>query len=404
MFILEGKYNTAKIFTDLVDNESISQVINMLNQPFAEGQTIRMMPDIHAGAGCTIGTTMTVTDKVCPNLIGVDIGCGMYVIQLEEKSIDFELLDKCIRQYVPSGFSIRETPHKNVKSTSIEDLYCSSNCDLLRAEKSIGTLGGGNHFIEVDRDEEGNLWLVIHSGSRHLGMEVASFYQKSAVKNLHEVPHNLIQDTIQRLKEEGRHKEIQDTLQKLKSPFTSVPDSLCWCDGYLFDHYVHDMKITQEFANINRKTIAEVIMHHMNLHKGKEEFTTIHNYLDTDSMILRKGAVSAKSGETLLIPMNMRDGSLICVGKGNADWNYSAPHGAGRLMSRSEARKQIDMEEFKNSMANVWTTSVGTGTIDEAPMAYKPMESIVSNISDTVKIVNVIKPVYNFKASDCKED
>ena len=399
MFEVNGRYGSAKIFTDLVDNESISQVVNMLNRPFAEGQTIRMMPDIHAGAGCTVGTTMTVTDKICPNLIGVDIGCGMYAVRLEETDMDFGLLDSVIRKHVPSGFEIRERPLKQAEKTRIGDLLCSSFCDTDRAEKSVGTLGGGNHFIEVDRDSEGRLWLVVHSGSRHLGMEVAGYYQKAAVKSLHAVPHELIADTIRRLKEEGRQTEIQAEITKLKPPYGNVPDALCWCDGYLFDHYVHDMEITQEYAGINRRAIADTILYHMNLHPA-DEFTTVHNYLDTENMILRKGAVAAKKGQRLLIPMNMRDGSLVCIGKGNPDWNFSAPHGAGRLMSRSAAKQRISLEEYEDSMKGVWTTSVGVSTIDESPMAYKPMESIVENIKDTVDIVDVIRPVYNFKAGD----
>ena len=399
MFEVNGKYGSAKIFTDLVDNESISQVINMLNQPFAEGQTIRMMPDIHAGAGCTVGTTMTITDKVCPNLIGVDIGCGMYAVKLQETDIDFNLLDTVIRQYVPSGFDIHHTPVKMAKNIRLDDLFCALSCDRVRAKNSIGTLGGGNHFIEVDRDTDGNLWLVVHSGSRHLGMEVAKFYQKRAITNLHTTPYDMIQDTIQKLKDEGRQSEIQSTIEKLRPPYGNVPDALCWCDGYLFDHYVHDMKITQEFAVINRQAIADIILSRMDLHPT-DEFTTIHNYLDTENMILRKGAVAAEKGQRLIIPMNMRDGSLICIGKGNPDWNYSAPHGAGRLMSRSAAKQQISLSDFEDSMEGIWTTSVGTSTIDESPMAYKPMESIVENIGDTVEIIDIIKPVYNFKAGD----
>lgn len=399
MLELNGKYNSAKIFTDLVDNESISQVIGMLNQPFAEGQTIRMMPDIHAGAGCTVGTTMTITDKVCPNLIGVDIGCGMYAVKLQEPDIDFRLLDACIRSYIPSGFAIHESPVKPAQKINLKELFCANSCNLTRAECSIGSLGGGNHFIEVDRSEDGHLWLVIHSGSRHLGTEVASFYQKQAITTLHEKPRDLIQATIQKLKAEGRQSEIQSAIQELKPPYINVPDALCWCEGTLFTNYVHDMKITQQFAVLNRQAMAEIIISKMDLHPI-DEFTTIHNYLDTENMILRKGAVAAEKNQRLLIPMNMRDGSLICVGKGNTDWNYSAPHGAGRLMSRSAAKQQITLSEFEESMTGIWTTSVGTATIDESPMAYKPMQSIIDNIEPTAEIVEIIKPVYNFKASD----
>ena len=399
MIEVKGKYGSSKIFTDLVDQESISQVITMLNQPFAQGQTIRMMPDIHAGAGCTVGTTMTVTDKVCPNLIGVDIGCGMYAVQLNETEIDFRLLDVCIRQYIPSGFNIHESPVAMADTINLNDLFCANSCNLDRAKASIGSLGGGNHFIEVDRDENGHLWLVIHSGSRHLGTEVASYYQKQAIKNLHDTPKELIQNTIRQLKAEGRQSEIQTAIQSLTPPGASVPDALCWCEGTLFEQYVHDMKITQQFAVLNRHAMAEIIINHMDLHPV-DSFTTIHNYLDTDHMILRKGAVAAYDGQRLLIPMNMRDGSLICTGKGNPDWNCSAPHGAGRLMSRSAAKQQISLAEFQDSMDGIWTTSVGTSTIDESPMAYKPMDAIVDNIGPTVEIEQVIKPVYNFKASE----
>ena len=399
MIEIKGKHGSAKIFTDLVDQESISQVITMLNQPFAQGQTIRMMPDIHAGAGCTVGTTMTVTDKVCPNLIGVDIGCGMYAVQLNETEIDFRLLDVCIRQYIPSGFNIHESPVAMADTINLNDLFCAHSCNLDRAKASIGSLGGGNHFIEVDRDENGHLWLVIHSGSRHLGTEVASYYQKQAIKNLHDTPKELIQNTIRQLKAEGRQSEIQTAIQALTPPGASIPDALCWCEGTLFEQYVHDMKITQQFAVLNRHAMAEIIINRMDLHPV-DSFTTIHNYLDTDHMILRKGAVATYDGQRLLIPMNMRDGSLICTGKGNPDWNCSAPHGAGRLMSRSAAKQQISLAEFQNSMNGIWTTSVGTSTIDESPMAYKPMDAIVDNIGPTVEIEQVIKPVYNFKASE----
>lgn len=368
MFEINGKYGSAKVFTDLVDNESISQVINMLNQPFAEGQTIRMMPDIHAGAGCTIGTTMTVTDKICPNLVGTDIGCGMYAIKFEETDIDFAKLDACIRQYVPYGFEIHKRPVKLAGTIDLKTLYCKRSCDVNRTKRALGSLGGGNHFIEVNRDANDNLWLVIHSGSRHLGIAVAKFYQNEAIKNTHNNPQ-----------------------------FRNIPDTLCWCEGELLDQYVHDMKITQEYAVLNRKAMAQIIIDHTDLHPA-DEFTTIHNYLDTNNMIIRKGAVAAETGQRLLIPMNMRDGSLVCTGKGNPDWNCSAPHGAGRLMSRSAAKQQISLSDFEASMAGIWTNSVRTSTIDESPMAYKPMESIVDNIGDTIDIVDVIKPVYNFKS------
>lgn len=365
MFELKGKYGTAKIFTDLTDNESVSQVMNLLNQPISEGQTVRMMPDMHAGSGCTVGTTMTITDKACPNLIGRDIGCGMYAVRLEEKEIDFALLDKTIRQYIPSGFAIHEKAV--VQPNNIDELYCAKACNLDRDVRALGSLGGGNHFIEIDRDKDGCLWLVIHSGSRHLGGEVAVYYQNKAIEDI-------------------------------RPRYRGIPEALCWCEGDLYNHYVHDMDITQAFSVLNRCTMADIILTKMNLHPV-EEFTTIHNYIDLDRMILRKGAVSAEKGMRLIIPINMRDGSLICIGKGNPDWNYSAPHGAGRLLSRSEAKELIDIDEYKDAMKGIWTSSVGTSTLDESPMAYKPIESIVDNIGDTVDVIDIIRPVYNFKAS-----
>ena len=397
MFELKGKHGTAKIFTDLADDKSISQVMSLLNMPFSEGQKIRLMPDIHAGAGCTIGTTMTVTNRICPNLVGVDIGCGMHAVRLEEHDIDFAGLDAVIREHIPSGFDIRESAHKNASNVDLQALFCAEACDLDRAEKSVGTLGGGNHFIEVDRASDGSLWLVIHSGSRNLGKQVATFYQDEAIKSLHGVDRDLINKTIADLKEQGRQKDIQKAIAALQPVHKDVPDALCWCEGMLFENYVHDMRITQKFADINRRTMAEVILDKMGLY-AVDSFTTIHNYLDTENMILRKGAVSAAKGERLLIPMNMRDGSLICIGKGNPDWNCSAPHGAGRLMSRGQAKEAISMEDFTDSMKGIWTSSVSEATIDESPMAYKPMEAIIENIGDTVEVIDRIIPVYNFKA------
>lgn len=365
MIELTGKYATAKVFTDVVDRESISQVINLLNQPYAAGSRIRMMPDIHAGAGCTIGTTMTITDKVCPNLVGVDIGCGMETVRVKEKRMELQKLDKLIRQEIPSGFAIRSKPHRYAKQIDLERLHCARQVDLPRAEKSIGTLGGGNHFIEVNRDEEDQLYIVIHSGSRHLGLQIANYYQNEGYKAL-----------------DG-----------------SIPKPLAYVDGHLLDHYLQDMKLAQEYAMLNRRAMMDVILKGMGLHEV-ERFTTVHNYIDTDHGILRKGAVSAQAGEKLLIPINMRDGSLICLGKGNEDWNCSAPHGAGRLMSRSEAKNTFTVNEYKKQMEGIYTTSVSRGTLDECPMAYKSMADIVDNIGPTAEIVSVIRPIYNFKAGE----
>ena len=323
------------------------------------------MPDIHAGAGCTIGTTMTIRDKIVPNLVGVDIGCGMEVIKIKETHIELQKLDKLIYQRIPSGFQVREKTHRYFDKINLKELYCYKHVDPLRAEKSLGSLGGGNHFIEADQDDEGNIYIVVHSGSRHLGLEVANYYQEEGCKSLNDS--------------------------------TSIPKQLAYVSGELFDRYIHDMKIIQEFAELNRRAMMDEIINGMKLHVA-EQFTTIHNYIDTEAMILRKGAVSAKKGEKLLIPINMRDGSLICVGRGNDDWNQSAPHGAGRLMSRAAAKSTFTVSEFKNQMSGVYTTSVNKGTLDECPMAYKGMDDIVNNIGDTVDITCVIKPIYNFKA------
>lgn len=400
MLELNGKYNNAKIFTDIVDQASISQVMLLLNQAFTSGSRIRLMPDIHAGAGCTVGTTMTVRDKIVPNLVGVDIGCGMETVRIKEKHIELQKLDKLIYEKIPSGFNIREKAHRYFNSVSLEELYCYKKINPLRAEKSLGTLGGGNHFIEADKDEEGNIYIVVHSGSRHLGLEVANYYQNEGYAALNGASKRDIDELIARLKAEGKEKTIQKSIKSLKNTkTTSIPKQLAYVEGDLFDMYIHDMKIVQHFAELNRQAMVDEIIKGMKL-SVEEQFTTIHNYIDTKNMILRKGAVSAEEGETLLIPINMRDGSLICTGKGNADWNCSAPHGAGRLMSRGEAKQSFTVSEFKKQMEGIYTTSVGKNTLDECPMAYKGMEDIVGNIGDTAEIKKIIKPVYNFKSGE----
>ncbi|MFR4987678.1 RtcB family protein [Anaerotruncus colihominis] len=400
MLEVKGKYNSAKIFTDVVDEASVAQVIELCNQPFTAKSRIRMMPDIHAGAGCTVGTTMTITDKVVPNLVGVDIGCGMETVHLREQHLELQKLDKLIRAKIPSGFSIREKAHRYFDEIDLTELCCYRQINPLRAEKSLGTLGGGNHFIEVDRDDEGGLYLVIHSGSRHLGLEVAAWYQNEAYQRLNKSSKSDEAALIAKLKSEGRDKEIQKAIRKLKNTKqTSIPKPLAYAEGELFEQYIHDMRIIQRFAMLNRRAIADDILKGMGLH-AQDSFTTIHNYIDIDAMILRKGAVSAKAGERLLIPINMRDGSLICIGRGNEDWNCSAPHGAGRLMSRSQAKQSFTVSEFKHQMDGIYTTSVGKATLDECPMAYKRMEDIVSNIGETVRIERIIRPVYNFKAGE----
>ena len=400
MIEIQGKFNTAKIFTDVVDNASITQVQELCNQAFTAGSRIRLMPDIHAGKGCTIGTTMTITDKVVPNLVGVDIGCGMETTRIQESYMELRKLDKLIYEKIPSGFSIRDRAHRYLSQIDLNELCCAKHVDLLRAEKSIGTLGGGNHFIEVDKDDEGNLYIVVHSGSRHLGVEVASYYQEAGYKVLNRTDDASIEAIIAQMKAEGREKEIQKTLKKLKNlKQTGIPKALAYVSGELFEQYLHDMKIVQHFAMLNRQAMVDEIVCGLGLHV-EEQFTTVHNYIDTESMILRKGAVSARSGEKLLIPINMRDGSLICVGKGNEDWNFSAPHGAGRLMSRAEAKRRFDITGFRQEMDGIYTTSVNESTLDECPMAYKGMDDILSNIGPTVDVAKIIKPIYNFKAGE----
>lgn len=399
MIELRGKYNSAKVFTDVIDESAISQIIELCNQPMSEGASIRIMPDVHAGAGCTIGTTMTITDKVVPNLVGVDIGCGMETVRLKEKHIELQKLDKLIYEKIPSGFAIRDKAHRYSEQIDLTELYCYERIKSARAELSIGTLGGGNHFIEADQGEDGSIYIVIHSGSRHLGVETAKYYQEKAfieiAKNRDDV-----KVLIESYKAMGKEKKIEAALKRLKNTGNaSIPKHLAYCEGELFKQYIHDMKIVQMFAMINRQAMMDEIIKGMHLHV-EEQFTTIHNYIDTDTMILRKGAVSANAGEKLLIPINMRDGSLICIGKGNPDWNCSAPHGAGRLMSRSAAKQSFTVSEFKKQMDGIYTTSVNAATLDECPMAYKSIEDIVDNIGDTVEINEVIKPIYNFKAGE----
>ncbi|HHW30673.1 MAG TPA: RtcB family protein [Clostridiaceae bacterium] len=367
MIEVKGKYNTAKVFTDNLESEAMAQIMELCNQEFVEDSVIRIMPDAHAGAGCTIGTTMTISDKIVPNLVGVDIGCGMETIKLKQKDINFEKLDKVIYNNIPSGFDIRKKQHKYTENIDFESLACKKYVNLERARLSVGTLGGGNHFIEVNKSNDGTLYLVVHSGSRHLGKQAAEYYQELA------------------------YKELAGTVK--------ISKQLAYVQGKSYNNYLHDMKIIQQYAVFNRKAIVEEIINRMEL-EIEEQFTTIHNYIDLDSMILRKGAISARKGERVLIPINMRDGSLICIGKGNKDWNYSAPHGAGRLMSRRKAKETISLEEFRKTMEGIYTTTVNRSTLDECALAYKPMDEIINNIQDTVEIVDIIKPLYNFKAAE----
>jgi len=399
---VKGEYNTARIYTDVVEDTALAQIKSLCDQEYVKDLRIRIMPDVHAGAGCTIGTTMTIRDAVAPNLVGVDIGCGMETIRIKNRHIELEKLDKLILEKIPSGYEVRKKPHSLCEQIDLEQLRCKKEArlDLRRAALSLGTLGGGNHFIEADQDQEGKLYLVVHSGSRHLGLEVAQYYQEQAYRELNGNTKKDEKALIATYRAQGRKKEIERALKALKKQIkTSVPKSLAYCTGALMEDYIHDMKLVQQFAMLNRKAMMDELIRGMKL-KVEEEFTTIHNYIDTDAGILRKGAVSAKKGEKLLIPINMRDGSLLCVGKGNEEWNFSAPHGAGRLMSRAQAKKTWTVSEFKKQMKGIYTTSVNGATLDECPMAYKGMEDIVRNIGDTAEIVKVIRPVYNFKAGE----
>lgn len=400
MVLVQGAYNTAVCYTPELEEAAQQQIQAVCDRPEFAGCKIRIMPDVHAGKGCTIGTTMTIQDKIVPGMVGVDIGCGMETVALAEREIDFDRLDALIREEIPCGREIRDTPHDLNGEIDLTQLRCARQVNLSRAMRSIGSLGGGNHFIEIDRAEDGRLYLVVHSGSRHLGTEVANFYQEEGRRALWGGAHYQIQEAVRRLKAEGRFQEIQTTILALKKERElKIPKDLAYVEGKLFEDYLHDMKLTQQFAMLNRKAIVEVIMRGMGL-TAVELFTTIHNYIDTDAMILRKGSVSAAAGEKLLIPINMRDGSLICVGKGNEAWNCSAPHGAGRLMSRRAALQVLSMEQFQREMQGIYTTCVLPDTLDESPMAYKSMDEIVAQIQPTAEIVERIRPVYNFKAAD----
>ena len=397
-----GAYNTARVYTDAVEEGALAQIKSLCDQEYVKGLRIRIMPDVHAGAGCTIGTTMTIRDAVVPNLVGVDIGCGMETVRLRSRHLELEKLDKLIYEKIPSGYEVRDVPHRLNEEIDLAKLRCrkEAGLNLERAVRSLGTLGGGNHFIEADKDDEGRLYVVIHSGSRHLGLEVAGFYQEQAYRELNGNTRRDEKALIAAYRAEGREKEIEKALKMLKKQVkTEIPRALAYCSGALMEDYIHDMGIVQQFAMLNRKAMMDELIRGMKL-KVEEEFTTIHNYIDTEAMILRKGAVSAKAGEKLLIPINMRDGSLICVGKGNEEWNFSAPHGAGRLMSRTQAKKTWTVSEFKKQMKGIYTTSVNAATLDECPMAYKGMEDIVRNIGETAEIVKIIRPVYNFKAGE----
>ena len=399
MLQIKGKVNTAICFARVVEDEAIEQIRRMCDTEMTRGSQIRIMPDVHAGKGCTIGTTMTITDKAVPNVVGVDIGCGMYTVKLGQVDIDFEKVDEACH-IIPSGFDTWES----VKwPFDLTELRCYRELERAkRLSKSLGTLGGGNHFIEIDVAADGTKYLVIHSGSRNLGKQVAEYYQQLAIDLNHGKEEYFAKrdQIIAEYKAAGRKKEIQSALKALKweKKDASVPDDLCYLYGKYLEDYLHDVVICQRFARLNREHMAEVILEYIGL-EAQEAFHTIHNYIDTDEMILRKGAIAAHEGELVLIPINMRDGSVLATGKGNPDWNFSAPHGAGRIMSRSKAKDVIEMEDYRKAMEGIYTTSVNPSTLDEAPMAYKSLEDIIDVIEEAVDVIEVLKPVFNYKAS-----
>ena len=402
MFEIKGTVSTAICFAKVVEDEAIEQVRRMCSYALTEGSKVRIMPDVHAGKGCTIGTTMTVVDKACPNVVGVDIGCGMYTVELADKKIDFEKVDEACH-FIPSGMNVWEV---RIERFDLTILRCYRSLrDSRRLERSLGTLGGGNHFIEIDKAADGTYYLVIHSGSRNLGKQVAEIYQQLAI-DLHAGKEDYFvrrEEIIRTYKEEGRRSEIQGALKELdktyKAKVSEIPNDICWLYGSFLDDYLHDVEICQTFARRSREKMAEIVLERTGM-TAVEAFHTIHNYIDTNEMILRKGAIAAHKGEKVLIPINMRDGSVIAMGRGNPEWNCSAPHGAGRIMSRTKAKETLDMEAYKEAMAGIYTTSVNEKTIDEAPMAYKSLDDIIDVIRDSVDIIDIMKPVYNFKASD----
>ena len=399
---IKGKVNTAICYARVVEDEAIEQIRRMCDYIITEGSRIRIMPDVHAGKGCTIGTTMTINDKAVPNIVGVDIGCGMYTVKLGNIDIDFEKVDEAAH-YIPSGMDVWDGRQERFDLTKLKCYRYLR--DSRRLERSLGTLGGGNHFIEIDETSDGCKYLIVHSGSRNLGKQVAQYYQRLAT-NLDRGYDTYLEkrdEIIRTYKEQGRKSEIQTALKDLHwqvyESETSMPDDLCYVSGKYLEEYLYDVEICQNFAKRNRELMAEIILERTGM-TSLEAFHTIHNYIDVDEMILRKGAIAAHSGEKVLIPINMRDGSVLAVGKGNPEWNYSAPHGAGRLMSRTAAKNNLSLDEYKEMMKGVYSTSINESTLDEAPMSYKRLEDIIDVIKESVDIIEVMKPIYNFKASN----
>ena len=399
MMEIKGQVNTAICFAKVIEEEAIEQIRRMCDYEFTKGSQIRIMPDVHAGKGCTIGTTMTVKDKAVPNIVGVDIGCGMYTVNLGKVEINMEQMDAAAH-FIPSGLNVWEGRKERF---DLLGLRCYRGLkDTRRLERSLGTLGGGNHFIEIDQAADGTKYLVIHSGSRNLGKQVAEFYQHLAIDlNKGKEEYFAKRDAlIAEYKAAGRRSEIQAALKELKwqSREATIPEDLCFVYGQYLEDYLHDVEICQRFARRSRELMAEIVLQQLGL-EAVDAFHTIHNYIDTDEMILRKGAIAAHEGEKVLIPINMRDGSVLAVGKGNPDWNFSAPHGAGRIMSRTAAKERLDLDEYRREMEGIYTTSVNEATLDEAPMAYKSLEDIIDVIGESVDIIEVLKPIYNFKAN-----
>ena len=397
---IKGKVNTALCYAKVVENEAIEQIKRMCDYPFTEGSKIRIMPDVHSGKGCTIGTTMTVVDKAVPNVVGVDIGCGMLTVNIGKGELDFEKLDEAAH-FIPSGMNVWEGRRERF---DLQELRCYRSLKNTKwLERSLGTLGGGNHFIEVDEAQDGTKYLIIHSGSRNLGKQVAEIYQQLAVdlNKGKETYFKQRDEIIRTYKEQGRRDEIQAALDAISwaKREATMPEDLCYLYGTYLEDYLYDVEICQRFATRNRELMAEILLERAGLTCG-ERFHTIHNYIDTEEMILRKGAIAAHKGEKVLIPINMRDGSVLAIGKGNPEWNYSAPHGAGRVLSRTAAKKNLSFEEYQKAMEGVYTTSVNEATLDEAPMAYKSLEDIIDVIKESVDVIDIMKPVYNFKASD----